>query len=295
MILSVGEILVDIFNDGSNSTIFAGGAPFNMAANAKLCGANAGFVGRVGNDGEGDFLQTFAEKLGFDYLYLARDNARRTTQAVVTVDASGERSFKFNRNNTADYQLKLCDVPLDMLDEDDIVHVGSLMLSTKEGKAFSDKLIDEVKRRNMVLSFDVNLREDLFSSQDEAVDAYSKILTDADILKFSQEEITYFAKTDVFADAVAKFIKPERLLVITLGKDGSLFIKDGKSVIVASAKVEKVVDTTGAGDAFMAGLLYKLDERNWRCEGEKFFGEALRFANALGAFCIQHKGAINKF
>lgn len=295
MILSVGEILVDIFDDGKDCTMFAGGAPFNMAANAKLCGARTGFVGRVGNDDEGDFLQDFAQKLNFDYLNLARDSFRRTTQAVVTVDEKGERSFKFNRNNTADYQLEIADIPLNQLDEDDIIHIGSLMLSTNEGRAFSHKLIDEVKIRNMILSFDVNLREDLFPSQAEAVKAYSEIFETADILKFSQEEITYFAQTNVFADAISRFIKPERLLVITLGKDGSLYVMDGKSVLVPGANVEKVVDTTGAGDAFMAGLLYKLDERNWRGEGEKFFGEALRFANALGAFCIQHKGAINKF
>ena len=240
-------------------------------------------------------MQEFAQKLNFDYLNLARDSSRRTTQAVVTVDEKGERSFKFNRENTADYQLEIADVPLDQLDEDDIVHIGSLMLSTNEGRAFSHKLIDEVKIRNMILSFDVNLREDLFPSQAEAVKAYSKIFETADILKFSKDEITYFAQTNVFADAISRFIKPERLLVITLGKDGSLYVMDGKSVLVPGANVEKVVDTTGAGDAFMAGLLYKLDERNWRGEGEKFFGEALRFANALGAFCIQHKGAINKF
>ncbi|MDD4839533.1 MAG: carbohydrate kinase [Clostridia bacterium] len=295
MILSIGEILVDLFRNGETSDMFAGGAPFNAVSNAKLCGAVSGFVGKVGNDSEGEFLKAFASKLNFDMLCIATDEIRPTTKAIVTIDENGERSFVFSRENTADYHLKLSEVPLDELDEDDIVHIGSLMLSTKEGQEFSKKLIYEIKLRNLVLSFDVNFREDLFETQEKAINAYNEVFKNADILKFSQEEILYFAKTDSLAVAISMFMKKDRLLVVTLGSKGSLFVKDGKSVIAPAAKIEKVVDTTGAGDAFMGGLLYKLDGRNWRGEGEKFFADALHFANALGAFCVTKKGAINKF
>lgn len=295
MILSVGEILVDSYVKPDGVKNFPGGAPFNVAANAKFCGAMTGFVGKVGNDSDGDMLEEFASDIGFDYLNIARDSFRKTTKAVVTVDESGERSFKFLRNDTADYHLTLEDVPLDKLDEDDIVHVGSLMLSTLEGREFSKSLALEVKRRKLHLSFDVNLREDIFTSKADTVEAYSFMLQNADILKFSYDEILWFAETDKLSVAVKKFMKDGMLMVITLGKDGSMYVKDGKSAIVAAAKIEKVVDTTGAGDAFFGGLLYKLDCRNWKSEGEAFFCDALRFANAMGAHCIQHEGAINKF
>jgi fructokinase len=295
MILSVGEILVDSYQKGGEEKKFAGGAPFNVAANAKFCGAMTGFVGKVGNDPDGDFLRDFAQKINFDYLNIARDAVRKTTKAVVKVDEHGERSFTFLRNDTADYHLEISDVPLDMLDEDDIVHVGSLMLSEEAGREFAKKLAAEIKHRRLLLSFDVNLREDIFKDKEAALAAYQPMLEAADILKFSSDEILWFAQADKLSDAIQSFIKPNRLLVITLGADGSMFVKDGKSMLVAPAKVEKVVDTTGAGDAFFGALLYKLDCRNWRAEGESFFADALHFANALGAFCITKEGAINRF
>jgi len=295
MILSVGEILVDSYQKGGEEKKFAGGAPFNVAANAKFCGAMTGFVGKVGRDPDGDFLDAFAQKINFDFLKIARDDYRKTTKAVVAVDESGERSFRFLRNDTADYNLELSDMPLDMLDEDDIVHVGSLMLSESAGSEFAKKLVEESKARRLLISFDVNLREDIFRDKDAAIEAYRPMLCAADILKFSSDEILWFAKTDKMSEAIQKFMKKNRLLVITLGDKGSMFVKDGKSALVAPAKVEKVVDTTGAGDAFFGALLYKLDCRNWRAESDAFFFDALHFANALGAFCITKEGAINRF
>lgn len=295
MILSVGEILVDRYLKDGIKKDYAGGAPFNVAANAKFSGATVGFVGKVGFDREGETLEQFAKSIGFDFLHIAKDSYRKTTKAVVTLAPCGERYFSFERDDTADYHLSINDVPFDDLRENDILHLGSLMLSTDEGRQFTNKVIEQTRARKVHLSFDVNLREDIYSSKEEVLDSYSKTLAAADILKFSYDELLYFAQTQDFAQAVKKHMRKDLLLVITLGKDGSMYIKDGKSSIVAAPVVQTVVDTTGAGDAFWGGLLYKLDNRNWKSETEVFFNDALHYANALGAYCIQHKGAINRF
>ena len=137
MILCVGEILCDMTGSIQNGkTVYeqnAGGAPFNVACAAAKFGAETAFLGCVGDDLVGTFLEWFARAQGLKELYLRRDPRRNTTLAFVSLDEHGDRSFCFYRKNTADYHLPA--VPDDLLGQAHIVHVGSLMLSERTGRA----------------------------------------------------------------------------------------------------------------------------------------------------------------
>lgn len=108
MILSIGEILADLIGEKNDGALtfraFCGGAPFNLAVNAKQSGATVGFVGRVGNDVIGRFVTAEAEKANLDSLDIQTDEKRNTTIAFVTL-MSGERDFAFNRHDTADFNI----------------------------------------------------------------------------------------------------------------------------------------------------------------------------------------------
>ena len=137
MILSIGEILADMIGEKAESGMlfksFCGGAPFNVAVNAKNAGASVGFVGRVGNDPVGRFLIQEAKKANLDSLDIQIDEIRNTTLAFVTL-TDGERDFAFYRHDTADFNTDIKEIEWDKYQNLNIVHLGSLMLSEKEGK-----------------------------------------------------------------------------------------------------------------------------------------------------------------
>ena len=159
MITCIGEILIDQFVEGDKAINAIGGAPFNVAASIKRSGGHSSFLGSIGEDKEGKLILEEASKLNLDNLYLNRFKEYKTTIAQVKL-IDGERSFKFIRDNGADYHFDL-PFPKEIYSSS-IVHLGSLMLSEEVGRSFIKELIKELKERNILISFDINYREDIF-------------------------------------------------------------------------------------------------------------------------------------
>lgn len=291
MILSVGEILADLIGekiDGiTNYKTFCGGAPFNVAVNAKQSGATVGFVGKVGKDNIGKFLIDYAKTANLDYLDIDVDAKRNTTLAFVTL-TDGERDFAFFRNDTADYNIEIDKINFDNYEGLNIVNLGSLMLSEKSGRKLAKSLVKKVKKANKLLAFDLNLRTDLYKNPEDAIKVYTPYVKDANILKFSDDEILWFTKKDMIEEAVKSLYKKDRILLVSLGSKGSLYSYNNQTGIIPTEKV-KPVDTTGAGDAFFGGFLAQIDGKTIN---EQVIKDALAFANARGARATQFKGAI---
>lgn len=285
MVLCIGEILVDMIGSYRGNTFCyecnAGGAPFNVACAVKKFGGASAFVGSVGDDVLGRYLTDFAREAALDKCIINTDGNRNTTIAFVELDKSGERSFCFNRKNTADYHLPY--VPDAVLSGADIVYVGSLMISEEVGLAYARDLAKRAKSLRKPVAFDVNFRTDIFRDREEAVKRYKLLMSEADIVKLSEDEVEIFSP---------RYISGlNGLVCISLGGAGSRWQYRGKSGSVASVPV-KPVDTTGAGDAFFAGVLTKLSEKPESGWNEEFLNAALRFGNICGALNTQGKGAI---
>ena len=289
MVLSIGEILVDIFVDGEFRTTFPGGAPFNLACNiAKFNHGQVYFYGVVGNDDNGKLLSDFASKR-INHLYLDTLNECETTQAIVSLD-NGERSFRFNRG--ADYHLNIH--TLEKIDFKDIkiVHLGSLMLSHQEGRNFIDESIKYIRSVSKAkISFDVNYRDDIFSSPEEAKKAFLDVIRKVDVIKFTEEELTLLSGEDDIKAGLEILLKPHQLAVVTLGKDGSVFYSKDKIIKVETIPL-KPVDTTGAGDAFYSYFLYRLSQ-GLDLQNDNDIHNALFKANIVGGLTTQKKGAID--
>lgn len=286
MILCVGEILVDMIGCEKDGVFCyerkAGGAPFNVACAVKKFGGSSAFCGSVGDDLIGSFLKKFACSRGLDGLYINTDKERNTTLAFVEIDGSGERSFCFYRRSTADYRLP--EIPDEVIDKADIIHVGSLMLSEEVGRQYADELIERAKHKGKTVSFDVNFRTDIFRDKNTATELYKKYMERADIVKLSEDEYDIFG-----ADYVDSL---KGLVCITLGSRGSEWRLGGRKGRAQSIAV-KPIDTTGAGDAFYAGLLKKLDGVDKSQYTDEFLNGALRYANICGALNTLGRGAID--
>lgn len=288
MILCVGEILADMIGTVKDGSVWyerkAGGAPFNVACAAKKFGAEVEFVGSVGSDLIGDFLLNFANAQNLDGVLINRDAKRNTTLAFVELDENGERSFCFYRKNTADYNLPY--VSEETLTEANIVHIGSLMLSEKAGFEYAERIAKRVRSAGKLLSFDINYRTDIFKDRQSAVKVYKKIISYADIVKFSEDEVEVFTE-----DYIQKELG-DKLVCISLGGNGSEWRYKGKTNRVPSVKV-KPVDTTGAGDAFYGGVLSRIDKIQPSLWTEDTLNSVFAFANVCGALNTLGRGAID--
>ena len=230
----------------------------------------------------GTFLERFARAQGLKELYLRRDPRRNTTLAFVSLDEHGDRSFCFYRKNTADYHLPA--VPEDLLGRAHIVHVGSLMLSERAGRLYAAELMRRAREAGKLVSFDVNFRSDIFRNTRAALKVYREIIALADIVKFSEDEVAIFGE-----DYVSGF--PEKLVCVTFGKNGCEWRFGGKRHALPAIDV-KPVDTTGAGDAFFAGVLSRLDGTSpaqWTAEK---LDDAFAYGHVPGALNTLCHGAI---
>lgn len=288
----LGDAVVDLIPDGENHYLrCAGGAPANVAVGVARLGVPAGFIGRVGDDPLGKFMQQTLQAENVCTKQMILDPAQRTSTVIVDLD-NGERSFTFMVNPSADQFLEINDLPNFQADE--WLHCCSIALINEPSRSTTFEAIRRIKQAGGFFSFDPNLRESLWASLDEMKQVVNCVVALADVLKFSEEELALLTDSDNLDVATAKITAqyPEKLIIITLGKDGAVYHLNGKSEIVAG-KALQPVDTTGAGDAFVSGLLAGLSQyQNWQ-EDRDVLVQVIRQANASGALATTAKGAMS--
>ena len=288
MILCIGELLADMISERRDDGVYykrcVGGAPFNVACAVKQCGGEVAFMGNVGADSIGAALYSYAAQKGLSSLQVGRDEAHNTTLAFVDLDEKGERSFTFYRKNTADYRLDRA-AAAKAINSASIVHLGSLMLSEREGRAFAAFVRKQVKKQHKLLSFDVNFRDDIFPDRAAAVAVYRAYVEEADILKLSADELALFAPAGSLEEQMRALSREGKLVVVTLGKDGAAYCF-GSAFRTVPTNDMKPVDTTGAGDAFWGALLSRIDANGFRA-----LDESVWFANVCGAITTTRRGS----
>jgi fructokinase len=167
----------------------------------------------------------------------------------------------------------------------DIVCIGSLMLAYPDCVEYALNIIERAHAFGKTVAFDVNYRTDIFRDKESAVKTYKRILASSDIVKFSEDEVETF--TEEYVNGLT-----DKLVLITLGKNGSEWRYKGKSNKIPTISV-KSVDTTGAGDAFFAGALSVLDKNSEGAWSEELLNDSLRFGNVAGALNTTGRGAID--
>lgn len=287
----LGDAVVDLIPDGENHYLkCAGGAPANVAVGVSRLGIPAGFIGRVGNDPLGKFMQQTLQAENVLTSQMILDPNQRTSTVIVGLD-DGERSFTFMVNPSADQFLEVSDLP--QFQQGEWLHCCSIALINDPSRSTTFEAIRRIKQAGGFFSFDPNLRESLWKSLDEMKQVVNQAVALADVLKFSEEELTLLTDTVSLEAATAAITAqyPEKLIIITLGKDGAIYHLNGESKLVAG-KALKPVDTTGAGDAFVSGLLAGLSQSNdWK--QESVLVDIIRKANASGALATTQKGAMS--
>ena len=287
----LGDAVVDLIPDGENHYLrCAGGAPANVAVGIARLGGESAFIGRVGKDPLGEFMQQTLQQEKVQTSHMILDPQQRTSTVIVGLD-NGERSFTFMVNPSADQFLQVMDLPNFQANE--WLHCCSIALINTPSRETTFEAIRRIKAAGGFFSFDPNLRESLWASFEDMKETVMQAVAFADVLKFSEEELTLLTDTQTLDEAFEKItaLYPEKLIIVTLGKDGARYHLAGKKDIVAG-KALKPVDTTGAGDAFVGGLLAGLSQHpNWK--EIPVLEQILRQSNACGALATTAKGAMS--
>ncbi|KAI3977004.1 hypothetical protein MKX01_008862 [Papaver californicum] len=302
LVVCFGELLIDFVPTTSGLSLAdaqafkkaPGGAPANVAVGISRLGGSSAFIGKVGEDEFGYMLSDMLKENKVNNKGLRFDPGARTALAFVTLRADGEREFMFYRNPSADMLLQENELDYDLIKKAKIFHYGSISLITEPCKSAHIAAAKAAKDASVLLSYDPNLRLPLWPSAESAREGIFSIWETSDVIKISAEEISFLTQgQDPYDDAVVhKLFHPNlKLLVVTEGPDGCRYYCKDFNGRVQGLKV-KVVDTTGAGDAFVAGILSQLAKDLSLLQDEGRLREALRFANACGALTVMERGAI---
>ncbi|OCG57621.1 fructokinase [Gilliamella sp. Nev5-1] len=287
---SLGDAVIDLLPFGDmNYQACAGGAPANVAIGVAKLGLPSAFIGRVGNDPFGEFMETTFRKYHVDCQSLEKDEQHRTSTVVVDLGQNGERSFTFLVSPSADQFLSQQAIP-DF--NQDILHFCSLALVGHTCRQTVKTAIERLTAKSGLISFDVNLREQMWTNKNEMRTTITQFCHDADILKLSDEELFWLTQCNDWHEALSKLQQHYEapLKLITKGKDGSIVLWQGKTFTFDSFHVNSV-DTTGAGDAFVAGLLSSIASSGMP-EDKLMLESMMTIASACGALATTQKGAL---
>jgi fructokinase len=212
--------------------------------------------------------------------------------AFVSLRADGEREFMFYRHPSADMLLSPEEIDRDYIAAARLLHHGSISLIDEPSRSATLAAIAAARDHGRLISYDPNLRPALWPSADAARRGILEAWPFANLIKVSQEELEFLSgEQDPRAATRRLWHDRLRLMVVTGGAQGCWYFTPAVHGHVAGYRVVSV-DATGAGDAFVAGLLAGLLSNEAAWESVPDLEKVLRFANAVGALTTTRRGAI---
>ena len=299
--LCIGELLIDFVSTTPDVTLAEapgfvkapGGAPANVAVGLAKLGIDTGFIGKVGADAFGDFLRQTLQQNSVDTEYLIAGETSRTTLAFVATRSDGIKDITFYRHPGADIQLTPDEIDISYIQSTELFHYGSVSLSHSPSREATLHAIRSAKAGGARLSYDPNLRLTLWDDADNAKRWIWEVMPYADVVKISEEEWEFITGDADLNQGIERILGlGVQLLVVTLGERGCYYTNGNEAGFV-DAFIVNVLDTLGAGDAFVAAMLSQLMPHPDMTALEKVQLDAImRYANAAGALATQKVGVI---
>ena len=298
--ICLGELLIDFVPTVTGTSLIdapafqkaPGGAPANVAVGLSRLGVSSAFMGKVGDDPFGHFLATTLEQAGVDIGPLRYSAAARTALAFVSLRADGEREFMFYRHPSADMLFQADEVDEAAIAQARLLHFGSITLIGEPVRSATLHAIEVARRNGCLISCDPNLRLDLWPDANAAHDGLILALSQAQIVKISDDEVNFLVGSEDPALVRKRLWHDDlQLMVMTSGRKGSRYLTAELEGHVPGFVVE-AIDATGAGDAFTAGMLRCVLQDPKLLESDERLREACRFANAAGALTTTMRGGI---
>lgn len=299
-VIALGELLIDFTENGfsanGNPLLEAnpGGAPCNVLAMLQNLGKKTAFIGKVGKDAFGDYLKDTVCQAGIDVTNLIQDATVPTTLAFVHTAEDGDRSFSFYRQPGADMMLSESEIDYSQIAESEIFHFGTLSMTHEGVRSATERAVSYAKEHGLLISFDPNYRPLLWKKEEAAKEMIRYGCSVCDILKISDDEITFITGKDTVEAAIPVFreMYQPKLMCVTCGKQGSAAIYKDMQVACDAVLRPDTIETTGAGDTFMACVLNYVLEHGIEDLSKDDLYQMQRFAAMAASIITTRKGAL---
>jgi len=254
-IVCFGEVLIDRITDDQNKTHdYMGGSPSNIAMNMQQLGAKTLFVGAIGNDSHGQFIQ---DRFLNAHVKTHLTRVDEPTSLVEINQSSDSPLPVFSR--AADYHIPADPFLLDAAQSTKIFHFSYWPLTRKPAVDTLKKAINKAIQAGAIIGFDPNLHPALHHPDAVSQKDFEDLLRHVDFIKPSLDDAKRMWGDDLlisdYLDRYESFDIP--VIIMSLGKDGIVLSHQKKRTFIPSPTT-KVVDTTGAGDAFYSGFYMSL-------------------------------------
>ena len=302
-VLCVGEILFDCLADQlglkleevQSWTHYPGGAPANVACALVKLGTPAGFIGAVGEDEPGSQLVKLLAEIGVDTTGVQSHSTAPTRQVYVVRDLGGDRNFagfgEYDTSEFADTRLQAQQLPESLFTEAEFLVLGTLELAYPESERAIHRALELAGQYDLKIILDVNWRPVFWQDANVARQKIQDILKQVDFLKLSKEEAEWLFNTTDPGAITYRLASVEGVLV-TDGENGCAYCLGENEDRLPSYPIQ-VVDTTGAGDSFLAGFIHQLSQHGIQgLQDRETAKKVVAYANAVGALTTIKPGAI---
>ncbi|MEH2079752.1 MAG: carbohydrate kinase [Nostoc sp.] len=302
-VLCLGEILFDCLADQlglkleevKSWTAYPGGAPANVACALVKLGMSAGFIGAVGEDEPGNALVKLLKDVGVETTGVQRHPTAPTRQVYVTRDLAGDRTFagfgEYDTAEFADTRLQAKQLPNSLFQQADFLVLGTLELAYPETEEAIHRALELAEHYDLKIVLDVNWRPVFWKEPNIAHQKIPELFKRVDFLKLSKEEAEWLFETADPGAITYRLASIEGVLV-TDGENGSTYCLGENEGKLPSFSVP-VVDTTGAGDSFLAGFIHQLSHYGIHSLRDAQTAKRIvTYASAVGALTTIKPGAI---
>lgn len=307
-LIAIGEALIDFIPDKSGCEFYEvtgfspklGGAPANVCGAFARLGGAARLITQLGCDPFGDKIMRELAEYDIDTSCISQTDKANTALAFVSLAENGNRTFSFYRKPSADMLLSPEQIKDEWFEDVFVLHFCSISLGNFPMKQSHYAAIEATRKSSGMISFDPNLRFQLWDDLDKLKKTVLEFIPLSDILKISDEELEFITGESDFKKGIPKlFTGNVKMIVYTCGSNGAYAFTEN-SISYSKAYMIKIKDTTGAGDGFIGAFLWKLRELGITTQtlseiGEREQRECLDFANAFCAESVQKYGAIPSY
>ncbi len=289
--ITIGESMVYLSPDQSGSLKHAdrfkkglAGAESNVAIGLSKLGCSVGWISKLGKDPFGEYIIKEIRGEGVDTSKVKITTNKHTGVLFKEFNPDGSTNVYYYRKDSAAHYLKFDFMDLDYLKSAKVIFFSGIILALSEqNRLFARKLLTFCKENNILVAFDPNIRLKLWSIE-EARKEILEILPYIDIFTPGLEEAQMLFGLDTPKEIIDFCLsKGIQTVVLKSGESDTIVANKEEVHNVPIFKVKKVVDTVGAGDAFVAGFLRTL------IKGDGL-AEAARVGNAMGAMAVQVQG-----